>query len=264
MDVRDYVQLGANVFASEKTIRLEPSNKNNSLDEGLQAKIKDPLWLLGRQWQTGEFQAQNGGQPVRTEVEYCSEAINQIKKGLKYESFDIDTPIEMLAEQEGHGIKKIEASGNLARSTNLPSHEDHDAFVADNWDSQHLEYNFEVKGEQTVLEARDYTGNNLDWYNFNIREFSPLNKNRKTLAVFPKKMNFYGMPSARWWEFEDREVDIGSFLTDNMNYLLMALSEFCLIHSNDWFTIPIKMEAGYLRQVKKKADRWRGLFKQNI
>ena len=38
-------------------LRLEGSNRDPDLAEGLAAQISDPLWSLARQWQVGEFPA---------------------------------------------------------------------------------------------------------------------------------------------------------------------------------------------------------------
>jgi hypothetical protein len=45
-------------------IRLEPSALGADEKIGLQARVHDPLWLLGRQWQMGEFQGSDGGSPI--------------------------------------------------------------------------------------------------------------------------------------------------------------------------------------------------------
>jgi hypothetical protein len=45
-------------------VRLEPRSRNAEMDTSLQARIYDPLWLLTRQWQLGEFQGQDNGSPV--------------------------------------------------------------------------------------------------------------------------------------------------------------------------------------------------------
>ena len=37
--------------------RLEPRSRDKSLAPGLEARVHDPLWLLGRQWQFGELNA---------------------------------------------------------------------------------------------------------------------------------------------------------------------------------------------------------------
>ena len=34
------------------------------MNTGLQARLYDPLWLLARQWQIGEFQGEDNGSPA--------------------------------------------------------------------------------------------------------------------------------------------------------------------------------------------------------
>jgi hypothetical protein len=36
-------------------VRLEPRTDCPEMQDSLQARIHDPLWLLARQWQFGEF-----------------------------------------------------------------------------------------------------------------------------------------------------------------------------------------------------------------
>jgi hypothetical protein len=44
--------------------RFEPDPLRPDVTVGATAPVHDPLWLLARQWQTGEFAAQDGGSPV--------------------------------------------------------------------------------------------------------------------------------------------------------------------------------------------------------
>ena len=44
--------------------RIEPVGAGDDVAAGLAARIADPLWLLARQWQVGEFQAEDGGTPI--------------------------------------------------------------------------------------------------------------------------------------------------------------------------------------------------------
>jgi hypothetical protein len=46
--------------------RLEPRPPEPAaaLTEGLAARLEDPLWLLARQWQVGEFQGEDAGTPI--------------------------------------------------------------------------------------------------------------------------------------------------------------------------------------------------------
>lgn len=45
--------------------RLEPSTRDASLTRSLQAQVRDPLWMLARQWQVGEFLGADAGSPVK-------------------------------------------------------------------------------------------------------------------------------------------------------------------------------------------------------
>jgi hypothetical protein len=44
--------------------RLEPDPSAADVDSGVAARMYDPLWLLARQWQVGEFQGEDGGTPI--------------------------------------------------------------------------------------------------------------------------------------------------------------------------------------------------------
>jgi hypothetical protein len=45
-------------------LRLEPRSRDVEMNTSLQARIYDPLWLLARQWQFGEFEGEDNGSPV--------------------------------------------------------------------------------------------------------------------------------------------------------------------------------------------------------
>jgi hypothetical protein len=45
--------------------RLEPHPREGSMQRSLQAQVRDPLWLLARQWQLGEFAGDDAGSPVQ-------------------------------------------------------------------------------------------------------------------------------------------------------------------------------------------------------
>ena len=44
--------------------RFEPSPRDPGIGDGLAARVHDPLWLLARQWQVGEFQGEDSGTPI--------------------------------------------------------------------------------------------------------------------------------------------------------------------------------------------------------
>ena len=52
-------------------LRIEPRCRRDDFGQGIQARTADPLWFLTRQWQTGEFAAQDSGSPIRAKLR-CS------------------------------------------------------------------------------------------------------------------------------------------------------------------------------------------------
>ncbi|HJQ35116.1 MAG TPA: hypothetical protein VJ866_23400 [Pyrinomonadaceae bacterium] len=48
--------------------RLEPRPRGKDISESLAARLRDPLWLLARQWQFGEFQGEDAGSPAYVSV----------------------------------------------------------------------------------------------------------------------------------------------------------------------------------------------------
>ena len=44
--------------------RIEPRTSGTNIDVGYAARVHDPLWLLARQWQVGEFQGEDAGTPI--------------------------------------------------------------------------------------------------------------------------------------------------------------------------------------------------------
>jgi hypothetical protein len=65
--------------------RLEPSPSKEGQDDTLDlaAPIRDPAWMLSRQWQTGEFNADNGGSLAYAEVSYHEGAFTDLTLGGK-------------------------------------------------------------------------------------------------------------------------------------------------------------------------------------
>lgn len=83
-------------------LRIEPRSRTEDPAKGLEAQIADPLWLLTRQWQLGEFQAENGGSPVRSCVSYFSQEVNVLRAGdTKSPATSINgVPLEAMVEAE--------------------------------------------------------------------------------------------------------------------------------------------------------------------
>lgn len=82
-------------------LRLEPRCRQDDFSRGLQACTADPLWMLGRQWQTGELSAEDAGSPIDVTVEYSTVTPSQLLRAGDAKAVDTSsTPFETLVEQE--------------------------------------------------------------------------------------------------------------------------------------------------------------------
>ncbi len=87
--------------------RLEPFTRLEDIDLGLQAQIHDPLWMLARQWQTGEFQGEDSGSPVSARLRLERLPLARFHAGaadgkpsLPGQPYSADIPLEALVERE--------------------------------------------------------------------------------------------------------------------------------------------------------------------
>ena len=61
--------------------RLEPRPRTEDYDRTLKAEIRDPLWMMTRQWQFGEFQAEDAGSALFSRIHMKKSRINKVKLG---------------------------------------------------------------------------------------------------------------------------------------------------------------------------------------
>jgi hypothetical protein len=61
--------------------RLEPAARDRELSPGLEARVHDPLWLLGRQWQFGEFTADDAGSAITAQVTASVAPMTKLRLG---------------------------------------------------------------------------------------------------------------------------------------------------------------------------------------
>lgn len=81
--------------------RLEPRSRTGDLSSGLAARVHDPLWLLTRQWQVGEFAGRDTGSPLTAQVAWTTAAFDRFASGsAASQSYNGNAPIEALIERE--------------------------------------------------------------------------------------------------------------------------------------------------------------------
>lgn len=83
--------------------RIEPDPRDPGIADGLAARVHDPLWLLARQWQLGEFQGLDAGSVAVVDVEADTHRLDSWRPGTDgdWQPWDVTTqPLERLVECE--------------------------------------------------------------------------------------------------------------------------------------------------------------------
>ncbi len=91
--------------------RLEGRPRTHHFDEALKAEVRDALWMLTKQWQTGEFRAEDAGSPVTAKIHVQSSRLSKYKAGNgDFQELEVDIPLEGKVEQ-----KKIPFHRNVSK-----------------------------------------------------------------------------------------------------------------------------------------------------
>lgn len=139
------------------------------------------------------------------------------------------------------------------------------------WAERQLEYQFALSApltsatnsNQTVFRADRYQLGTVDWYSVDIDRDptaklieAPANSISNAVvdapyvdSYLPSNITFKGMPKGRWWEFEDRNIDLARMMMHKQDIVKMLVLEFGIIYSNDWFVFPHKIKSGSVSQV---------------
>lgn len=344
-------------------IRLELSTTNPDLQDGLQARLHDPLWLLARQWQFGEFNGADAGSPAAAQVVVDTTTLSRYQPGPQSaghpsrpytpEALALETLVESepvgtgirpnwkLAAEAGNHLLRLLQQNNAGQTRALwlnsayvlagPTPEQErtldaaslqfmqvmsrrtidglrlaahlrplqarngltelfqetpfeqiatadrpkviaaltawltwaDTFFQQTappaaWMPERMEYAFAVSGKtasgEVVLAAPEYLEGRLDWFSFVSSPGQTLgataNGSSVSTAFLPAPVTFRGMPSARFWEFEDGAVNFAQVEAAPQDLARLLLVKFALEYSNDWFVLPLELAVGTLCQIR--------------
>src|SRR3954452_14013002 len=92
--------------------RLEGRPRTHHLDRALRAEIRDPLWMLTRQWQLGEFKGDDAGSPFFARMQLRTTPLTRYRpRDGATEPFDRDGPLEATVERRpvplSRGLREI-------------------------------------------------------------------------------------------------------------------------------------------------------------
>ena len=88
--------------------RLEPLPRDASMERSLQAQVRDPAWMLARQWQVGEFLGADAGSPVQATLAGQLQTITTYCPGSDPAAtipLDQKLPVEVHVEREDVELK---------------------------------------------------------------------------------------------------------------------------------------------------------------
>lgn len=93
--------------------RLEARPRTLDFTGSLRAEVRDPLWMLTRQWQFGEFQGEDAASPVTSRIAYQHQKIDQVAlHDGKAFAFDAAVmPLETRVERERIPLTVRELAG---------------------------------------------------------------------------------------------------------------------------------------------------------
>ncbi len=101
--------------------RLEIRTRNADPGPGLEARVYDPLWTLGRQWQLGEFAAVDGGTPTIATLTVNQASVDHFRAStpgadlsVAAEKVGPGTPIEPWIERE-RGVPDLRLRAQFGR-----------------------------------------------------------------------------------------------------------------------------------------------------
>ncbi len=134
------------------------------------------------------------------------------------------------------------------------------------WQPSRMEYQFScatpwLTGDK-VLSADEYYQGHLDWYNLDVDQAGlgatrdqsdPPLPDGELRTVMPVPLSFDGMPSPRWWSFEDRRTNFGDVTPNTTDLAKLLFLEFGLEYSNDWSIIPYTMPVGSTAKLRGMA-----------
>jgi len=79
--------------------RLEGRPRSDDFDRSLTAEIRDPLWMLTRQWQLGEFEGDDAGSPISAKIRMDTTRFTEYQPAEHpVRAFPEDLPLESVVE----------------------------------------------------------------------------------------------------------------------------------------------------------------------
>ena len=100
--------------------RLNGRHRTRNLRKGLEARVADPLWMLTRQWQFGEFEGDDAATPAQALVRYKSLPVNQFQSRTMMPGDLLEPLAEREPVTEGPAAVRMSAEAGIQFLRRLP------------------------------------------------------------------------------------------------------------------------------------------------
>lgn len=119
------------------------------------------------------------------------------------------------------------------------------------WVGERLEHRFRVSDGGVVLAAPEHTGDEVGWWTFDLGpaglsdlDLDLVDPRQLRQRVLATPLRFPGMPSSRFWEMEDAQIDLGAVGADPHDLARLLVIECALVFGGDWLVVPFDVPAG--------------------
>lgn len=251
--------------------------------------IHDPLWMLTRQWQVGEFQGENAASPVKAVLTTTTRVISAADGPSDMR----DLPPEVLVESEDDGWwtlgRRLQHGRLIAEHLGLKSTDSRWLIasvpppydqVSPAWDglamwrstdltipaavrppvpeepksawvAEQLVYDKEsaFTADGAILHVRRHLGGRMDWYSVDADLVGDAPAPEEQSPVIPVAMEYPGMPRTGVWEIEDVKTDIAGLAPDSAHTATAMVMALFFAHRDEWFDVPVPGEAGSIVRI---------------
>ena len=126
------------------------------------------------------------------------------------------------------------------------------------WQPGRLEYRLEMEAVNPdpsgaaghLLEAYPDSDGEFEWYSFDAAATLNTVGGEAPVAtvdaVVPTRVRFDGMPSTRFWNFEENRLPIPHIQAEPDDIVKILVTNFMMIHSHDWYVFPAEQAAAAL------------------
>lgn len=136
------------------------------------------------------------------------------------------------------------------------------------WTTTRLEHRFRLRfgrGDDAVVVAADaFAGGPAHWADLAWLPDETVTLDgddqvpvpaERTATLLATPLRYPGMPSDRYWQFEDASIDVAAIEAQPHDLARLCLAEFAVSYGDDWLVVPVDGEIGAIHRVSSVVVR---------